>query len=48
MREEYLISLGLVFFRVSDLRIKNDLDNVMKELECFIIKEFGGLFKIRN
>lgn len=42
-REDFLINLGLKFFRVSDFRIKNDLDNVMKELENLIIKEFGAV-----
>ncbi len=30
-------SLDLVIYRISDNRIKNDLGNVMKELEDFII-----------
>lgn len=41
-REDYLISLGLKFFRVSDFRIKNNLDNVMIELENFVIIHFGN------
>lgn len=39
-REDFLKSLGLVIFRISDLRVKNDLDNVLKELEVFIIEMF--------
>ncbi|MDR6968594.1 very-short-patch-repair endonuclease [Flavobacterium arsenatis] len=39
-REEFLISLGIKIIRFSDYRILNDLDNVMKELEGFIIKEY--------
>ena len=41
-REEYLISLGLKVYRISDLRVKHDLNNVMIELEKYIIEEFGG------
>jgi len=40
-REDYLISLGLKVYRISDLRVKHDLNNVMMELEKYIIKEFG-------
>ena len=36
-RQLFLESLDLVFYRISDYRIKNDLINVMKELEDFII-----------
>ena len=41
-REEYLLSLGLKVYRISDLRIKHDLNNVMKELEQYIVVEFGN------
>ncbi|MGL5111584.1 MAG: endonuclease domain-containing protein [Flavobacterium sp.] len=40
-REDYLVSLGLKVYRISDLRVKHDLNNVMRELEQYIIKEFG-------
>ena len=40
-REEYLKSLDLKIFRVSDLRIKHDLENVMHELEAFIVENFS-------
>ena len=40
-RNEYLKSLGLKLIRVTDFRIKNDLANVMKELEDFIIENFS-------
>lgn len=43
MREEFLVNLGLVVYRISDFRVKHDLDNVMKELETFIIDTFGIL-----
>ncbi|TDD75450.1 endonuclease domain-containing protein [Flavobacterium caseinilyticum] len=41
-REDYLISLGLKVYRISDLRVKNDLRNVMMELEKYIVLEYGG------
>ncbi|MFV8356249.1 endonuclease domain-containing protein [Flavobacterium sp. XS1P32] len=40
-REEYLLSLGLKVYQISDLRVKRDLNNVMKELEQYIVVEFG-------
>jgi very-short-patch-repair endonuclease len=40
-REDYLISLGLRVYKISDLRVKHDLNNVMTELENYIIEEFG-------
>ena len=41
-REDYLISLGLKVYRISDLRVKHDLNNVMMELEKYIVVEFGN------
>ncbi len=41
MREASFVDLGLKVYRISDFRVKHDLDNVMKELESYIIKEFG-------
>ena len=41
IREDYLISLHLRIFKVTNFRILNDLDNVMKELEEFIIREYS-------
>lgn len=41
MREDFLSNLGLHVYRISDFRVKHDLDNVMKELEHYIIQEFG-------
>ena len=41
LRDEYFVSLGLRMFRVSDFRVLNDLENVMKELEDFIIQEYS-------
>ncbi|WP_278034297.1 endonuclease domain-containing protein [Flavobacterium nitratireducens] len=41
VREEFFINLGLNVYRISDFRVKHDLDNVMKELENYIIQEFG-------
>ena len=40
-RQLFLESLDLVVYRISDIRIKNDLGNVMKELEDFIIEKFS-------
>lgn len=40
-RQLFLESLDLVVYRISDYRIKNDLRNVMKELEDFIIEKFS-------
>jgi very-short-patch-repair endonuclease len=40
-REDYFISLGLKIYKISDLRVKHDLNNVMMELEKYIIEEFG-------
>lgn len=40
-RDDYLISLGLKVYKISDLRVKHDLNNVMVELEKYIIEEFG-------
>lgn len=42
-RENYLKSLGLKIFKISDLRVKHDLENVMLELENYIINEYGVL-----
>ena len=41
MREEFLVSLDLIVFRISDYRVKHDLENMMTELENFIIETFG-------
>jgi very-short-patch-repair endonuclease len=41
-REDYLIALGLKIYRISDLRVKHDLSNVMMELENYIVAEFGN------
>lgn len=41
MREEYFKSLGLKIFKTTNLRVLHDLDNVMKELENFIIEHFS-------
>lgn len=41
-REQYLESLNLVVYKISDYRVKHDLLNVMKELEEFIMKNFSS------
>lgn len=41
IRQEYLESLGLLVFRITDFDIRNNLGVVMKELEDFIITHYG-------
>ncbi|REC70097.1 endonuclease domain-containing protein [Chryseobacterium rhizosphaerae] len=41
IRQEYLESLGLLVFRVDDFDIRNNLSIVMRELEEFIILNYG-------
>lgn len=48
IREEFFISLGLHVYRISDFRVKHDLENVIKELEKYIIQEFGQLVYNEN
>ena len=40
-RENFLKECGLVVYRITDYQVKNDLDNVLKELTDFIILEFS-------
>lgn len=40
-REAYLKSLGLVVFRVNDFNVLYDLENVLKELESFIVENYS-------
>ncbi|MBP7172590.1 MAG: DUF559 domain-containing protein [Cloacibacterium sp.] len=40
-RQKSLESLGLIVYRISDYRVKNDLANVMQELESFIVEKFS-------
>ena len=40
-RESYFSSIGLALFKVTDFRVLNDLDNVMLELEAFIILKYS-------
>ncbi|NHM02224.1 endonuclease domain-containing protein [Flavobacterium difficile] len=39
-RNEFMISLGIRIFRISKLRVLHDLDNVMLELEDYIVQEY--------
>ena len=39
-RDEFMISIGIRIFRMSKLRGLHDLDNVMVELEDYIIQEY--------
>ncbi|KQT17548.1 DNA methylase [Chryseobacterium sp. Leaf404] len=41
IRQDYMESLGLKVFRISDFDIKNNLSVVMKEMEDFIIKNYS-------
>ncbi|TXD53591.1 MULTISPECIES: endonuclease domain-containing protein [unclassified Polaribacter] len=40
-REVYLTCLGLLMYRISDTRVKYDLNNVLEELEVFICEKFS-------
>lgn len=40
-REDYFKSLGLRVYKISSLRVLNDLENVLGELERYIIEEYG-------
>ena len=39
-REDFLTSLGLKIFKISTIQIHYDLDNVMKNLEDYIIENY--------
>ncbi len=41
-RQQYLESLNVMVYRIADFRVKNDIDNVMKELEDYIIQHFSS------
>lgn len=41
IREEYIESLGLLVFRITDFDVWNNLSVVMKELEDFIVLHYG-------
>jgi very-short-patch-repair endonuclease len=41
IREEYLVSLGLRVYRIKDSDVKTNLGQVMRELEEYIVKEYG-------
>ena len=43
-RDKYLKSLKIKVIRIEDRRIRNDLGNVMNELEDFIIEKFSNPF----
>ena len=40
-RQKYLESLGLRVFRINDIDVKKNLDQVMWELEDYVVKEYG-------
>ncbi len=39
-RDEFMISIGIRIFRISKLRVLHDLENVMLELEDYIVQEY--------
>lgn len=39
-RDEFMISISIRIFRISKLRVLHDLENVMIELEDYIIQEY--------
>ena len=41
-RDTFLNSIDLKVYRISDFRVKHDLNNVLKELETFIINNFSN------
>ncbi len=41
MRETFLISFGLKIFKTTNIRVLHDLENVMNELEDFIITNYS-------
>lgn len=41
-RDEFMKNLGLIIYRISDLRVRHDLGNVLNELKDFIKDEFGS------
>ncbi|PZR24407.1 MAG: DNA methylase [Flavobacterium psychrophilum] len=41
IRDKFLTSLGLRIYRISEFRVRNDLSNVLIELEQYIVIEFG-------
>lgn len=41
VRQNYLESLGLVVFRTTDFEVRNNLSLVMKDLEDFIVQQYG-------
>lgn len=42
IRQKYLESLGLKIFRVTDFDVKNNLSVVMKDLENFVVENYGS------
>ena len=41
IREEYLLNIGLNIFKITNFRVLNDIENVLKELEIFIIENYS-------
>ncbi|MCY0977864.1 endonuclease domain-containing protein [Chryseobacterium wangxinyae] len=41
MRQKYLESLGLKIFKANDFDVKNNLGKVVKDLEDFVVQNYG-------
>jgi very-short-patch-repair endonuclease len=41
IRDGYLLNLGLKIFKITNFRVLNDIENVLKELEIFIIENYS-------
>lgn len=42
-RDTFLVELGIRIYKISKFRVLHDLENVMTELEAYIIKEYSHL-----
>ena len=42
-RDIFLVELGIRIYKISKFRVLHDLENVMSELEVYIIKEYSHL-----
>lgn len=40
-RDDFLIKNGLIIFRTNDFNVLHDMENVLKQLECFIIEHYS-------
>lgn len=42
-RDTFLVELGIRIYKISKFRVLHDLENVMTELEAYIVKEYSHL-----